>query len=319
MTFEPNFLAIITFIVIAIISIYLFTKYKKIKITHIKYHKKNILGIIFLILSTLAAWISILNFKIPKKTNQTIKWTNIIFLLDVSKSMNTIDVRYNNQITTRLNLAKQAIKNFIQNNLNNKYWLVIFTKQASTIIPPTTDKETFLTLLNWVDYKNLTKQGTDFSVWLKQAINTIKLSQVKNWVIILISDWWDSKEDLWDLNFNLPKNIKLVVIWVWTKHGWRIYLWNDDFWDPIFQTYNWHYVITKLNEDNLKYIANKFNWKYFNLVNPSQINQIKSYINKQANYIKNHSSNYFPLTRYILIISFIFFVAYLITDLLLKK
>ncbi|MDR2640906.1 MAG: hypothetical protein LBC61_06525 [Candidatus Peribacteria bacterium] len=51
---------------------------------------------------------------------------DIIFALDVSKSMNVIDIFSNNSSYSRLEFAKGAISDFVSNNLENRYSLVIF-------------------------------------------------------------------------------------------------------------------------------------------------------------------------------------------------
>ncbi|MDR3150334.1 MAG: VWA domain-containing protein [Candidatus Peribacteria bacterium] len=50
----------------------------------------------------------------------------MVFVLDVSKSMNVADISSNDYSYTRLLFAKNAIAEFVANNSNNKYSLVIF-------------------------------------------------------------------------------------------------------------------------------------------------------------------------------------------------
>ncbi|MDR1987837.1 MAG: VWA domain-containing protein [Candidatus Peribacteria bacterium] len=49
-----------------------------------------------------------------------------MFVLDVSKSMNVFDIFSNNSSYNRLEFAKKAISDFITNNSENRYSLVIF-------------------------------------------------------------------------------------------------------------------------------------------------------------------------------------------------
>ena len=68
-------------------------------------------------------------------------YSNIVFILDVSKSMNTKDIEIlninnnldnqefnnlNNKKTSRLDFSKYLIKDIVNSNKNNKHSLVIF-------------------------------------------------------------------------------------------------------------------------------------------------------------------------------------------------
>lgn len=266
---------------------------------------------IALIASFIIALFSIFQIKwkeIDKKIET--KWVDIMFTLDVSKSMNTADVDYGRYKTTRLNVAKKAIEDYVVKHPNNRYWLVIFAGEAQSIIPLTSDKNVFLTLLAGVDYKNLTQQGTNFNDALAQTFARFK--DKNKWkVMVFISDGWDEWDYKW-IDVQIPKWLKSIVIWVWTTKWWKIILWQNAFWEYKYQTYNWHYVITKLNEKNLQKLANDLWWKYIQLDNIDKINQIDNYIknlSKQA--IISSAKERQDLTRYLLIISFILFLVYL--------
>jgi len=306
MTFNNlNWLSLTIGVVIIWISIFYWIKFKKSKLSFTKISYKNK---IFLLLSLFFAFIGILQPKWFTQNQQvTHKWVDVLFVLDVSKSMNTID--YGNK-TTRLELAKQAIKKFITKHPNNKYWLIIFTKQATVSIPFTSDINTFLTLLDWVNYKNLTNQWTDFNNALQQAIKMLNSDPNKWKVLVLISDGWD-EGDYTSTNYS-NLNFKSIIVWVWNKIGWKIFLWYDDFQEPIFQMYHWRPVITRLNDKNLKLLAKDLQWKYFHLEGENdleKLNSILENIAKQTYQQQIHTKK--DLTRYALIISLIFLLIYI--------
>ena len=239
-----------------------------------------ILSLVFMILATFYAYLNKNNNKNIVNSNE-----NIVFVLDVSKSMNTIDVKVNGQNTTRLRFAKKAIQNYVLKHPNFKYGLVIFAWQAQAIVPLTNDINIFLTFLEWVNYKNLTKQWTNFSQAIQLAIERFK--NVKwNKNLVLISDGWDPGDYKW-LNFKFPKDIHSFVFWVWSKNWWKIFIWYDDFWEPIFETYRWNYVITKLNKENLEKLASDINWKYFNLNSVNGLDVLDKYIKAKNVSTKN--------------------------------
>lgn len=242
------------------------------------------------------------------------KWVDMEFVLDVSKSMNTIDIKYLTNITTRLNFVKKAISNYVAKNPNNRYWLTIFSKNPIWILPLTSDSNIFLTMLDGVDYKNLTKQWSDFSSAIRFWINRFT-DKKRPKVLVFVSDGWDDGDYKW-LNFKVPNDIKFVVVWVWTKRWWKIYLGQDEFWDINYQIYNWQYVITKINEKNLKNIANDLKAKYFHLSNIQDIYKLNDYLKNIQKKALNWSliTDKEDFTRYIVILAFMMFLIYLFLE-----
>ncbi len=277
-------------------------------------YKKNknkliFLSNIFLILSIfmLSIWIFW-----PKKISNSAKnylWTNIVFVLDVSKSMNAIDIKSKDLVYSRLEASKKFIEEFLLNYPWNKYSLVVFAWEAIRILPFTSDTNLFSTFLSWVDSKNLSKQGSNLVLaineWLK---NFTKENDA--WVLVLLSDWDDEK------NLNLEKlndKIKFLSIWVWTTKWSYIPIWKNIFGDTVYKTYKWWKVITKLYEENLKKIANFYNWIYSNLNDFWDFSKLDSTLNQvsKQSFIDN-SENSLDLKRYISMFSFVFFLLYII-------
>jgi len=316
-----NPISISIFLIISLLLIYISWKsYKEkkkiINKNKISLKKTHFLKIFFLLSSFIIALSSIFQIKWKETEKQLkTKWVDIMFVLDVSKSMNTADISYENFKTTRLSLAKKAIEDYVIKHPNNRYWLVIFAWEAQSIIPLTSDKNIFLTLLRWVDYKNLTQQWTDFNEALRQTFARFK--DDNRWkVVVFISDGWDKGDYKW-LNLKIPKEVKTIVIWVWTLEWGKILLWKNPFWWYKYQTYNGQYVITKLNEENLQKLAKDLSWKYIRLDNLDKLSQIDNYIkNLSKHSILSSTKERKDLTRDIIILSFILFVLYLLIELL---
>jgi len=240
------------------------------------------------------------------------EWIPIVFALDVSKSMNVADISNSNNYYTRLEFSKAIIENYVLNNKNNQYGLVIFAWEAISVTPITSDVNVFLNSLSSVDYKNLTLQWTDFSSALEEANNRINLLwDTDKAALILVSDWWD--EDITNNNFRelLSDNYNYFVLWVWTNKWWRIILWKDVFWRYDYQTYNWDYVVSKLNEDNLLYLSEQLEWNYKKI---SNINDVNTFLEKIDNLSKKiyelNTKTYISYSRNIAFISFFFFFLY---------
>jgi len=268
---------------------------------------------IFLILSLaiILFWIFWIKYWVNKNAWK-VSWIDMMFVLDVSKSMNVADVTDWHYNYTRLDIAKKAIWDYVVKHPNNRYWLVIFAWDAISTIPLTNDHDLFLTMLSGVDYRNLTVQGSDFKKALDLAISRFVWDKDRSKALVFISDWWDEGDNLniWNIE---NKDISFAVVWVWTKKWWKIMKGTDVFWRPIYQKYKWQYVISKLNTDNLKTIANKLDAYYFNLeevYDLRKLDKVFSDLEKKSIELKN-SDSLNDISRFLAFISFMFLVLFL--------
>ena len=190
-------------------------------------------------------------------TDQNSQWIDIVFVLDVSKSMNVYDFEYEWQQVSRLQASKLAIQEIVQNNLQNRYWLVVFAWEAVSVSPLTYDRDIFLSFLSSVDYRNLWEQWTNLWDAYLSAIKRVESPESS--LLVLISDGWD--EEVQWIN-NRTQKIQSSIYGIGTKNWWEIISWTDVFWRPQYETYNWERVIVWLNETNLKKLAREVNADY---------------------------------------------------------
>lgn len=217
------------------------------------------------IIFILIIWIAYIK-PLWKDINQKVESNgiDILFLLDVSKSMNAMDIKYQNYQISRLDGAKFIIKNIIKDHANDRAWLVVFAKDAVWVCPLTLDHDVFLTMLNWVDENNVSTQWTDLTMALKHTLSRFVKNDNRSKAIVLLSDWWD--ENLWFENKipkELLKNVKLFWVGLWSTKWTPIPQGTDVFWQIIYKTYQWQTVYTKLNEEYLNKFVSYFNWEYF--------------------------------------------------------
>lgn len=306
-TFTITIFAILVIVSLSVLY-FQFREYKKTD------NKNRFYSVIALILSFIVLLFPIFWIKTIKNWFVEWLWTNIVFVLDVSKSMKALDYSEKRSLYSRLTASKQFISLFISQNPWNKYSLVVFAWDTQRVLPFTTDKDLFVTMLSSVDENNVSKQWTN----LIDAIRDWYKSFTKDddfWAIVLISDWSDDKniylEWLKDLKTN--KDIKIMVVWIWTKAGAPIPIWQDPFGQIIYKNYNWEKVITKIGETTLKQIANYFNWSYYHLDELSNLGNL-SFILKDITKktFKKDNENIIDTTRIFVIISFLFFMTYLI-------
>lgn len=318
-----NILSIWIFIILLIIILFFgFLKYKnQLKFNNKFYllscNKYFYIKYIFLVLSFIVILFSVFDLKYSWKNEiKNVSWIDMMFVLDVSKSMNVADINNERFSSTRLDISKKAIWDFVIKNKQNRFWLVIFAWDAISTIPLTTDHSLFLTFLENVDYRNLTVQWSDFKKAVKLWINRFNFSEEdRSKVLVFVSDWGDIEDIIEDWAFNefIEKDINYFTIWIWTEIWWKIIKWRDPFWRLQYQRYKGEYVISKINKENLKKIASELDSDYFEIEKISDLdvinNEIK-YLEKKAIKMWN-SKALLSIWRILSFISFTFFIIFL--------
>jgi len=288
-----NLTTFILFMVISLGFIFLaYMSYKK----QLKFNKSfNLLSsnkyfyikYIFLLISLFIVLFSIFWVRYwEKNVKNEVNWIDMMFVLDVSKSMNVADIGDSNYNYTRLDVIKDSIAKFIASHREDRFGLVIFAGDAISTVPLTTDHDLFLTFLNGVDYRNLTKQWSNFEKALSLWIERFNNSNDRSKSLVFISDWGDAVDNINKSRikeiYNRVKWITYSIVGVWTSSGWKIIKGRDAFWRYIFQRYKWEYVVSKINRSNLEDIASVLNWNYFEVKNIWDLSNLNSSINSLA-------------------------------------
>jgi len=277
---------------------------------------------IFLVLSIFIILFSIFWIKFwDKKNHNSNKWIDEMFVLDVSKSMNVADIDDWNYAYKRLDLVKNSIANFVSSHREDRFWLVIFAWDAISTIPLTNDHDLFLTMLKWVDYRNLTKQWSDFWKALQLWVDRFIWNKNEEWerskALIFISDWWDFDDEInKDEISQIAKSVKWIsyfVVWVWTSKWWKIISGQDFFGRLTFQKFHWKVVISAINRNNLKNISDAIWWSYFNLSEISDLQKLNKNLNKLEKKVLERDVNWEKgdFGRNLAMLSFLMFLIYL--------
>ncbi len=279
---------------------------------------KNKLSLIFLSISLFFVLINIFEIKWGLNTKlENIEGWKVVFVLDVSKSMESIDIINDSKSDSRLNLSKSFINLYVNGNLNNQYGLIVFAWEALEVLPFTQDLWIISTVLYSLNNNNIAKNWTNLNSVFENLYDYF-LSENDWWLAVIFTDWWDDKIDISKdlINSLEKKGVKVVIIWVGTSEGAKIPIGKDFNWIHIYKTYKWQEVISKLNTAELKNISSKFNFTYIDskdIVNYPVINDL---INKNLNLVnmKNNIDYRTDYTRFFIFVSFIFFVLFLITE-----
>ncbi len=113
---------------------------------------------------------------------QTTEGIDVIMALDISSSMLARDLR-----PDRLDAAKDVAMKFISGRPNDRIGLVIFSSEAFTQCPLTTDHATLLNLFKDVK-SGMIEDGTAIGLGLATSINRLRESKAISKVIILLTD-----------------------------------------------------------------------------------------------------------------------------------
>lgn len=116
------------------------------------------------------------------------KMNNVIFLLDVSNSMNAQDVEPN-----RLDEAKNIIINTMGKMKNDKVGIVVFAGEARSIMPLTTDYQTAETYLGGVETSIVKIQGTDYLRAMLTVVDKFRNIPKGARQVVLLSDGEDNE------------------------------------------------------------------------------------------------------------------------------
>lgn len=168
-----------------------------------------LLATLFLILSI----VDLLSGSEEVKTKQ--KMNNVIFLLDVSNSMNAQDVAPN-----RLDEAKNIIINTMRKMTNDKVGIVVFAGDASSIMPLTTDFTAAETYLGGVETNIVKTQGTDFLKAIRSVAEKFKNIPKGSRKVVMLSDGEDNEGNE-KAAIKLAKNegISVITVGIGSEEG----------------------------------------------------------------------------------------------------
>lgn len=123
----------------------------------------------------------------PQKTNEKVEqWTegiDIMLAIDISQSMQIEDFTPN-----RLDAAKNVARDFIKGRLQDRIGIVVFSGDAFSLTPLTTDYALLYAYLNELNFDMIETRGTAIGSALAVVTNRMRESTSKSKVCILLSD-----------------------------------------------------------------------------------------------------------------------------------
>lgn len=186
------------------------------------------------------------------------KGLNLYFLIDVSKSMDAQDL-----YPSRLALAKEIMLKIVHNLKGDRVGIIPFSSTAYIQLPLTSDYEIFNMFLSVIDTNMISSGGTNIKEALDLASRSFNTASKGDKVVILLSDGEEHNESAISKASKMGK-IKIYTIGIGTRKGSLI-----PYYDRIAEKKSFkkdekgNYVVSRLNEETLKKIAELSSAKYY--------------------------------------------------------
>lgn len=123
----------------------------------------------------------------PQRTNEKVEqWTegiDIMLAIDISQSMQIEDFTPN-----RLEAAKDVARDFIKGRLQDRIGIVVFSGDAFSLAPLTTDYALLNAYLDELNFDMIESRGTAIGSAMAVVTNRMRESESKSKVCILLSD-----------------------------------------------------------------------------------------------------------------------------------
>ena len=176
---------------------------------------------------------------------------DILIAVDCSKSMLTEDVKPN-----RIERAKLAIADFADHLPDNRLGLIAFAGDAFLQCPLTLDHDAFQTAVRELDTDTIPRPGTDIATAIDQAVDALKSQPANLKFLILVTDGEDLEGRVLDAARNAAQaGLKIYTIGVGTPNGGQIPEQDNSGTVTYHQDSSGQQVVSKLDEDTLRKIA----------------------------------------------------------------
>lgn len=241
---------------------------------------KSTLKLTFLLVGLSFLIMGLVNPKIGTKL-ETVKreGVDIVFALDVSKSMLAEDIAPN-----RLEKAKRLVSEIINQLGSDRIGIIAYAGQAFPQLPITTDYGAAKMFLQSMNTDMLSSQGTAINEAINLSTTYYDDEEQTNRVLFIISDGEDHSEGttMDAVETAVEDGIRIFTIGVGQSKGAPIPIKRNGVVQSLKKDAQGEVVITKLNEEILKEIANEGNGEY---INGSNTDEAVEFIKEQLNQI----------------------------------
>ncbi|AGC76271.1 Ca-activated chloride channel family protein [Nonlabens dokdonensis] len=223
-------------------------------------------GIIFLVLA-------LVNLKAGEKIETVNReGVDIVFAVDVSKSMLAEDIAPN-----RLEKSQRLVTEIINNLASDRIGLIAYAGSAVPQLPITTDYGSARLFLQSLNTDLVSSQGTAINEAIQLAESYYSEDTEAAKILVIISDGEDHEgESVAVAEAAAEKGIRIITIGVGTEKGATIPIKRDGIIREFKKDRDGKTVMTKLNPETLKEIAEAGNGAYIDgTVTATVIEQLK--------------------------------------------
>ena len=224
---------------------------------HIFGEKSRFSGVLVLcyVMSFLLLILSFVDIVKNEKTEMSVEKasSDVIFLVDVSNSMNSNDIE-----PSRLEQAKLILNKTLNQLGEERVGIVVFAGEARTMMPLTTDYSSVDIYLENLSSDLIKRQGTDFLLAMEETEKKLKKGTSGLKKVVLISDGEDN-EGNHDAAVNLAQknNIAVTSVGIGTEEGGAIPELQFNLYQDYKKDEDGNTVITKRETQALKTISEK--------------------------------------------------------------
>lgn len=264
----------------------------------------------FLLVAALANPISIKQEKV-----YTSRSSEIIFVIDTSPSMASIDIANGN----RLEAAKQAITRIVSENKGAAYGIVSCATESALLVPPTMDIETFSKGLASIQIGELGDK-TSLGLGISTAVYHLLSSQAPKKTIVLLTDGESNSGSVHPetaAKLAIDNDIVLYITGIGTSGSVPI-----EYIDPNTGDEYSGYLDSSFDSTSLRNLAKITDGKYFSIKSLNELSDALQTISTESTsvqtyHIKQTENSLYRSTLIICII--LFTIAWIIRRLVLKE
>ncbi len=210
------------------------------------------------------------------REHQSAKGIDILLVLDISESMRAEDFEGANRIQTAKSVVNAMLEKRLTDRENDRIGLVVFAGESFTLCPLTLDYSVLAELLSDVEIGQL-EDGTAIGEALATATQRLRASKSETKIVILLTD---GENNAGSINPGAAASlahadgIKVYTIGMGKEGGARI-----PYADTTFGK-RYREVLTYLDEDTLKQIAQTTGGRYFRATDTQSLKQIYTEIDR---------------------------------------
>lgn len=192
---------------------------------------------------------------------------DIVLTVDLSTSMQAQDLKKG---SSRLDVAKEVVEDFIDNRKHDRLGLVAFSAHAVTRCPPTLDYRIFKTQLRNLEIGQI-EDGTAIGVALASSVNRLRNSKAESRVVVLLTDGVNNRgaiDPVTAARVAEAQSVKVYTIGAGTRGTVRM---------PVKDAFGRTRYVNQpveIDEEILKKIAGITGGKYFRATGAGELQQI---------------------------------------------